>query len=123
MSRKIALPIGESTSILSPAGRALAKAGLALLNEQETIRVKYKYRGCPCNICDGDPWAVCGRDNDPERGGGGVLEWCYSKDDARYIISLMEKDTGRFSDLNIMKPRNYKRKRPTRSGKQPKKRN
>lgn len=49
--------------------------------------MSYKYRGLPCNIQPDDLlWCVSGVDAE---GGSGVLEWCYSKEDAEDRLQIM----------------------------------
>lgn len=58
--------------------------------------MSYIYRGCPCTIANGKPWSISGvyinmRDRSRE---GGVLEWCYSEDDAKLMIEYMRQFPG-----------------------------
>ncbi len=56
----------------------------------------YQYRGCPCTIAT---HSVDGHDTTDNS--SGVLEWCYSLEDAWDILDLMLKDVGRFKHLRI----------------------
>ena len=67
----------------------------------------YQMRGLPCRDATGIemPWSVCG--NYTERfpdgtvvSGGGVLEWCWDRDDAVDRMLLMQQDA-RFSRLSV----------------------
>lgn len=58
---------------------------------------KYKYRNLPCNIQpDEKLWCIVGQDN---FGGGGVLEWCYDREDAEERLQEM-KASGEFKNLS-----------------------
>lgn len=68
---------------------------------------KYKMRGLPCRDAAGNemPWCVCGReDYTTAEGvriiGGGVLEWCYDREDAILTMKMMALDS-RFSNLSV----------------------
>jgi hypothetical protein len=43
-------------------------------------------------------WYVGGAD---KLGGAGVLEWCWDKEDALQVKQNMEKDCGRFENLEV----------------------
>lgn len=58
---------------------------------------KYQYRNLPCTNKE---WCVSGKDN---RGGTGVLEWCYDEWDANNRMGMMQQDKGRFSNLKVGK--------------------
>jgi hypothetical protein len=66
----------------------------------------YQMRGLPCH--DGlkeMPWSVCGRmsitlDDGTVATGGGVLEWCWDKEDALERMEMMQQDP-RFSNLSV----------------------
>lgn len=61
----------------------------------------YKYRNLPCNIrSDAALWCVVGKDS---KGGSGVLEWCFDKEDAEERKMLMLSEEGRFSKLKAEK--------------------
>lgn len=63
---------------------------------------KYRYRSLPCNIQPRDKiWCVTGYDR--VLNGGGVLEWCYDRDDALRIKMAMQH-SGEFLDLLIEGP-------------------
>jgi len=56
---------------------------------------EYKYRNLPCTA---GRWYVAGTDR--LTGGGGVLEWCTSEDDAYRVMALMHRDP-RFANLSV----------------------
>jgi len=59
---------------------------------------KYRYRNYPCNIVPDDKlWEVSGLDL--ITGGGGVLEWCWDKEDAKHVYQSM-KASGEFKSLS-----------------------
>ncbi|MCC5610983.1 hypothetical protein LC612_30600 [Nostoc sp. CHAB 5834] len=59
---------------------------------------EYEYRNLPCSIVpDEYLWTVSGNDC---RGGSGVLEWCYDKDDAEHRLELMQQEPTRFTQLS-----------------------
>lgn len=67
----------------------------------------YKMRNLPCRDALGNemPWAVCGnmREQFPDGtvvDGGGVLEWCWDREDASQRLEMMSADT-RFSNLSV----------------------
>lgn len=61
----------------------------------------YQYRNLPCNIrSDAAVWCVVGKD---AKGGSGVLEWCFDKEDAEERRNLMLSEEGRFSKLKAEK--------------------
>ena len=58
----------------------------------DTNKQTYKYRGLPCSIApDEDLWCVSGQDTNPNSCGGGVLEWCYGKEDAQARLLRMQQ--------------------------------
>ena len=62
---------------------------------------KYEMRGLPCNINTDDKlWCVVGEYSNGS--GGGVLEWCYDEQDARYVLGLMLNDK-RYRNLKAVK--------------------
>lgn len=68
---------------------------------------QYKMRGLPCRDASGFemPWCVCGTESyvaaDGTRvSGGGVLEWCYDREDAMLTMRMMSLDS-RFSNLSV----------------------
>lgn len=62
--------------------------------------VPYKPRNLPCSIVK-NPWYVAGRfNNGKSDSSGGVLEWCYDREDAEYIMSQMKRDL-QYSQLSI----------------------
>jgi len=67
----------------------------------------YKFRNLPCRDAGGFemPWSVCGnvREVSPDGAivnGGGVLEWCWDREDAIQRMEMMQGDE-RFSNLSI----------------------
>lgn len=57
--------------------------------------MEYKYRGLPCTA---GRWYVSGTDR--VTGGGGVLEWCTSENDANTVMARMHRDP-RFVNLSV----------------------
>lgn len=53
----------------------------------------YKFRGLPST---GMNWCVCGCYSSS----GGVLEWCYSEEDAHTLMGRMQQDP-RFRNLHV----------------------
>ena len=64
--------------------------------------MKYKFRNLPCSICESTLWGVQGHFQEKDSKTGGVLEWCYDKEDAEATMSLMQKDP-RFSNLSVFR--------------------
>ena len=63
---------------------------------------RYRFRNLPANIAPDDKlWCVSGYDN-AEGFGGGILEWCYNKEDARNVLAQMVSYP-QFSKLRIHK--------------------
>lgn len=69
--------------------------------------IKYEMRGLPCRDALGRemPWCVCGKQrvtfpDGTTVEGGGVLEWCWDREDAIRRLQWMQQDS-RFSDLSI----------------------
>jgi hypothetical protein len=61
----------------------------------------YVYRNTPCSITDDENlWCVAGHD---VRGNSGVLEWCYDKADAKYLLTQMQRFPERFKDISASK--------------------
>ena len=67
----------------------------------------YQMRNLPCRDALGKemPWAVCGNmsetwEDGTKVNGGGVLEWCWDKEDAQHRMKMMATDP-RFSNLSI----------------------
>ena len=67
----------------------------------------YKMRNLPCRDASGKemPWCVCGNHSETlEDGsvltGGGVLEWCWDREDAEQTLAMMRRDP-RFSNLKV----------------------
>jgi hypothetical protein len=67
----------------------------------------YKMRNLPCRDSVGNdmPWAVCGKMKEkfPDGtvvDGGGVLEWCWDREDAVQRMEMMKNDE-RFSSLSV----------------------
>ncbi len=67
----------------------------------------YQMRNLPCRDLAGKdmPWAVCGnmKEKFPDGtvvDGGGVLEWCWDREDAIQRMEMMQDDE-RFSNLSI----------------------
>ena len=58
--------------------------------------MNYKYRSASVK---GAYWYVSGIDL--KDGSSGVLEWCYSRDDAASIVENMRADKGRFQNLRV----------------------
>lgn len=58
--------------------------------------VSYEYRNLPYTV---GRWYVAGQDR--RDGGGGILEWCASKEDAHQVLEQMRQDTGRFARLGV----------------------
>lgn len=64
----------------------------------------YKFRSYPMSILPiNELWCITGtfRNGYYDRGTG-VLEWCYSFEDASYLLEFMQLDN-RFSNLSIEK--------------------
>lgn len=61
----------------------------------------YRYRGLPCRLKDGTEatHSVCGQD--ALQGGGGILEWCYSLEDAQSLYAEMSRFPEQFPVLRI----------------------
>ena len=81
--------------------QAIDAAGklIAALRRIHNGEESYKPRNLPCDITTDDKlWAVGGENHE----GGGVLEWCYSKEDADEILSKMQLDS-RYSNLRAYK--------------------
>ena len=79
------------------AATRLIAAQRRVLAGQEVYR--YRYRSLPCNIQpDEKLWCIVGGDGE----GGGVLEWCYDREDAETRLKMMEADP-RFSMLRAVK--------------------
>jgi hypothetical protein len=57
----------------------------------------YQFRGFPCTDRN---WNIGGQYEDETGRGGGVLEWCDSKEDAENLLKIMKQDK-RFSHLKI----------------------
>lgn len=72
--------------------------------------MSYKYRGCPCNINNGNPWAISGiyYNVEEQTREGGVLEWCYDRKDAERMLEYMKKFPG-FVNLTIDEPEQFKK--------------
>ena len=71
------------------------KFGPSLASLYSGVPSLYQYRDLPCSILpDKELWTVAGSDNLMEA--YGVLEWCYSKEDAMELISKMKQDGQRF---------------------------
>lgn len=69
--------------------------------------MKYKMRNLPCRDALGNemPWCVCGNEkvtfsDGTVQTGGGVLEWCWDREDAAERLEMMRRDP-RFSDLSV----------------------
>jgi len=59
----------------------------------------YKYRNLPCRLGNEDAsWSVSGIDLIGKS--AGVLEWCYSHEDARSLYSAMAA-SGEFAELSL----------------------
>lgn len=70
----------------------------------------YRYRNLPCSLRGGlhgklthATHSIGGRDL--ETGAGGVLEWCYSQEDAAEMLREMQGHTERFMNLSIQRER------------------
>ena len=82
--------------------QAFSKVGLV---SQQNIQKCYIYRSLPCNIQpDYDLWCVVGIDT--LDGSGGVLEWCYSREDSLTVLADMQKYP-QFTDLKAIKHHDY----------------
>ena len=57
----------------------------------------YRYRGLPCTA---GKWYVGGSFEDALGKGGGVLEWCYDREDAEGLRFIMGSDP-QYSDLYV----------------------
>lgn len=69
----------------------------------------YEYRNYPCNIVsDEQLWCVAGKDC--EHGGGGVLEWCTSEEDAKRMLVEMRKAVKQNGEYRFSNLRAYKYK-------------
>lgn len=100
----VGLPVELSLADLQT--RAQVVGELAVLanmyhkNPQEVVgSAYYQMRGCPCTIVSKDElWSVAGKD--VFHGGGGILEWAASKEDAENLKKRMEMSC-RFSGLVV----------------------
>ena len=68
---------------------------------------RYQMRGLPCRDAFGVsmPYCVCGTERYIDMhgntvSGGGVLEWCYDRQDAVERMNMMKTDS-RFSNLSV----------------------
>lgn len=91
----------------NPSDASLAATLIAALRRVTAgqMIVAYKYRNLPCNITSDEKlWCVVGAFHDPVSGeeGGGVLEWCYNRQDAETRLAMMQRDP-RFSHLEATK--------------------
>ncbi len=60
-------------------------------------------RGLPCTILpDDELWCVCGSYSDGEISGGGVLDWCYDKEDGEQLLAAYQQDP-RYGALHVRK--------------------
>lgn len=56
----------------------------------------YKYRNYPCNITSDDLlWCISGING--LTGASGVLEWCYSQEDAEQLLTVMQASAELFN--------------------------
>jgi len=66
-----------------------------------TKKVVQSLRNQACNICP-DPWYIAGAQYSNGGWGGGILEWCYTEDDAREELARLKTDnTGQYKNLSI----------------------
>jgi len=61
--------------------------------------MRYKFRSVPC-FPESREWCITGTITTSEGVGGGILEWCYSRQDAENIFAQMKRDPS-FSNLKI----------------------
>ena len=66
---------------------------------------RYQLRNLPCNIRpDAELWCIVGGMTDPfgNGSGGGILEWCYDRQDAETLMAQMQLDP-RYNSLRVAK--------------------